>query len=108
MRSPFQSFVTLGVVRAETLVSTNWIPEGGPAKPLHELGTRFRLFVSPVVPASSGHWGAHGMTPFTRVWTTIVTPGLKIASEPFPMPTTLNSASDQAWFRPIALACESA
>jgi hypothetical protein len=57
---------------------------------------RFKLLVSAVVPASDAHVGA-SLVPFdTATFTIKDEPELKVAAEPSPSPTMLNSDSFQA------------
>src|SRR5260370_8480641 len=53
--------------------------------------TRVRLLASPVKPTLSQVGGTAPIPLFTAVLTVIVVPALKVASDPPPSPTTLNS-----------------
>lgn len=65
--------------------------------------SKFKLFVSPVVPALAAHVGVLVDPSFTASFTVIEEPALNVAEEPPPSPTMLNSAPCQAVARSTTL-----
>ena len=82
-----------GAVAPATLLSVNWTAGCSPSSTQQELGTRSRLFVSPVklVSTHDGTLDVIGLS--TDVRTSSVEFASKLTSVPPPGPKTLNSAA---------------
>jgi hypothetical protein len=88
-----------GGITPAALLSMNVSAGLAPLLAQHELVTRLRLFVSPVV-LPKVHVGAAVVPLFRAIFRVRVAPALKLALVPLPLPKTLNSAKFQADAKP--------